>query len=416
MRLTDPEPNGIHQKQEGQAHGADATAANTLKANTLNESEERFRLLVEGATDYAMFLMDAGRHVIHWNAGAERIFGYTEAEMIGQSGDIIFTPEDRDLGEPQKEADQAVASGRAEDKRWHVRKDGSRFWANGVLTVLREEQLRGFAKILRDETKEKHARDELEQCVAERTSELKQTNEALRAEAAQRRQVEKARQRLLQQLVTVQEEERLRIARELHDQIGQRLTALLLGLQSLPDLPEIGLSPPSLNRRIMQLETITEGLMQQVHRLAWELRPSVLDDLGLEAALQRYVEEWSERCGIAADFISSKLNAQRFSPHIEITIYRVVQEALTNVERHAGARHVSILLEVLDGNAQAVVEDDGVGFDPDMAEQESSRLGLLGMYERVDLAGGTLTIESAPGSGTTVFIRLPLERRRSPRS
>lgn len=137
------------------------------QANTaterLGDTEEQFRLFLESVTDYALFFTDPERRVATWNAGAERVLGYTEAEMIGRSGDIIFTPEDRRRGEPEKEMAQALREGRAEDERWHVRKDGSRFWASGVMTALRDEaqDLRGFCKILRDRTEQRRVEESL---------------------------------------------------------------------------------------------------------------------------------------------------------------------------------------------------------------------------------------------------------------
>jgi PAS domain S-box-containing protein len=219
------------------------TTARRESENALRESEERFRLLVEGTRDYAMFLMNPERCIIHWNSGAERLFGYTRDEALGLSGDMIFTPEDRAVCAPDEEAQTAVQEGSALDVRWHLRKDGSLFWADGINTALYHAngELRGFVKITRDATREKeiaeelqHAHDELEARVVERTAQLASTNQRLQNEAVQRHQAEEAREKLLLRLVSVQEEERLRISRELHDQMGQQLTALLMGLKALP--------------------------------------------------------------------------------------------------------------------------------------------------------------------------------------
>lgn len=128
----------------------------------LRESEERFRLLVEGITDYAMFLMDTERRIVHWNSGAERVFGWTRDEAIGRSADMIFTTEDREANVPEGEIRIAIDQGRATDCRWHVRKDGSRFWAVGVVARLGDESTpRGFVKIARDNTRQKEIEDEL---------------------------------------------------------------------------------------------------------------------------------------------------------------------------------------------------------------------------------------------------------------
>ena len=155
---------------------------------------------------------------------------------------------------------------------------------------------------------------------------------------------------------------------------------------------------------------LADQLGQEVHTLAWELRHTALDEWGLHTALSNYLEEWSERCGIAVDFHSNGLIQQRLPPYVETTVYRIVQEALTNVLKHAAARRVSLLLENRQDRLLVIVEDDGRGFNVEalMNESDSSRrLGLIGMQERVTLVGGTLNIESTPGAGTTVFVHIP---------
>ena len=228
-------------------------------------------------------------------------------------------------------------------------------------------------------------------------------------DVTERRNAEGMRQQLVQRLVTAQEEERLRISRELHDQMGQQLTALLMGINVLVD-PKSQTASPRQLEQLVRLQNVTRDLMEQIHRLAWELRPAALDNVGLEAALSQYVSEWAQRCGVEADFMARGLGSlgQIASP-LATSLYRVVQEALTNVERHAGAKRVSVLLERLDGTLAAIIEDDGRGFDAENAA--SNRLGLLGMRERVDLVGGTLEIESESGQGTTIYARVPVEQR-----
>lgn len=252
------------------------------------------------------------------------------------------------------------------------------------------------------------AHDQLEARVRERTAELAQSNKVLHVEIAERKRAEAARRQLLQRLVTAQEEERRRLSRELHDQLGQHLTALMLGLQSLkqPDG-----APAAAGACVDRLQELTDQLMQEVHRLARELRPAALDDLGLPAALRRHAEAWSRYSGVSVDFHSREFDAGRLPAPIETTIYRVVQEALTNILRHAQAQRVSVLLERRGEHVLAIVEDDGRGFDAEAvmaAPDAQSRLGLMGMQERVALVGGSLEIESRRGGGTTVFVRIPL--------
>jgi signal transduction histidine kinase len=232
--------------------------------------------------------------------------------------------------------------------------------------------------------------------------------EQAQRELVERQRAETERIQLLRRLVTAQEEERRRVAHDLHDQMGQHLSALMLGLKGL-EHHSSGSSPTI--ELVHQLQGLTDQLIQEVRRLAWELRPAVLDNLGLSTALRRYAEEWSQRCGVGVDFHSSGFDDQRLPPPVETALYRVVQEALTNVLRHAHAQRVSVLLERHHDHVLAIVEDDGQGFDAEAtmnAPDAQRRLGLLGMQERVALVEGTFEIESTPGGGATVFVRVPL--------
>jgi signal transduction histidine kinase len=218
-------------------------------------------------------------------------------------------------------------------------------------------------------------------------------------------QKESLRGQLLEKVITVQEEERKRIARELHDETGQALTSLMIGLKVL----EGAASLQEVQEKVSQLRAVAAQTLDGVHRLAVELRPSVLDDLGLVAAMQRYVKDWGENCGLSVDFQVAGLD-RRLSPQVETTVYRVVQEALTNVARHAKAQSVSLLLEYQGDSVVCIVEDDGRGFDVRrvLKANDKRRLGLYGMQERISLVGGKLVVESTAGVGTTVFVDIPL--------
>lgn len=253
-------------------------------------------------------------------------------------------------------------------------------------------------------------RCQLEARVRERTAELSRTNQALEGEIIQRQRAEDAHRQVLRRLSEAQETERGRISRELHDRLGQDLTALKLGLQILR---KQGPFAAPVQDSIAKLEKLTEGLMRDIHRLAWDLRPSALDDLGLELALRRFTTEWSETTGLRLDFHSHGLDGRRLPLEFETALYRVTQEALTNIVRHAQARRISVLLERRPACVSLIVEDDGRGFDADSAllnPVTAEKLGLLGMEERVRLVGGVFKLESTPGNGTTVFVRLPLEQ------
>jgi two-component system, chemotaxis family, CheB/CheR fusion protein len=401
--------------------GMSATVRDITKrkeaAEHLRESEERHRLLVDSAKDYAILTLTPEGIVNSWNSGAERVFGFAEHEILGQPGHILFTPEDRANDVPAKEMKTALEKGRAEDERYHIRKDGSRFYASGVMTPLMDSKLHGFAKIARDLTQRKQAEDDLRQMqetlenrVVERTLELANANESLRQEIADRMSSEEIRIGLLRKIVTTQEDERRRIARDLHDQLGQRLTALRLKMASVREMVD---DDTELAQRVQRLQEIGEQLDAEVSFLAWELRPTALDDLGMVAAIGHYVSEWSRHFEIEADFQSTGFRNGRLDPEIETNLYRITQEALNNVLKHASASGVNVLLERRKDKVVLIVEDDGVGFDPANAatvEQSGNGLGLIGMRERAALVGGQIEIESAPGKGTTIFVRVPFLR------
>lgn len=211
-------------------------------------------------------------------------------------------------------------------------------------------------------------------------------------------------QALSRRLVEVQEAERGHVARELHDETGQALSSLLLSLSMLEQ--EAG-DPQAVRARIAGLEAMVDEMLENLHRLATNLRPATLDFLGLIPALEQYIETFSEQYGIPVEFETVGLTPEdRLPPEVETALYRIVQEALTNVIRHAQATRVDVLLERRDDRVVAIIEDDGMGFDAEAAKQ-SGRLGLFGMQERAEMLGGRLTIESAAGMGTTVYVEVP---------
>ena len=218
--------------------------------------------------------------------------------------------------------------------------------------------------------------------------------------------LEKERELLLARLVNVDEAERARIARELHDNTAQHLTALSVGLQALKQSNQNHAIPA---REFEQLQRISEEMVSAVHQIAVDLRPPSLDDLGLPAALFNYARGWSRRTSIPISIhISGFDGADRLPPDVGIAIYRIVQESLTNVTKHAKAHSVSLILEHRTDHVLAIVDDNGIGFDTYHASSDSSvSLGLIGMRERAALIGGTLEIESKLDSGTTVFLRIP---------
>ncbi len=205
----------------------------------------------------------------------------------------------------------------------------------------------------------------------------------------------------VRRVVEAQELERARLARELHDETGQALTSILLGLKPL----EQTVDSTEAREALASVRELVISTLQDVRRLAVELRPSALDDFGLVPAVERLTDTFREQSGLQVD-LESQLGEERLAREAETTLYRVIQEALTNVIKHAGAERVSILLQRKHSAVVAVVEDDGSGFDPGSTRDDA--LGLAGMRERVSLAGGRLQVESSPGSGTTVVVEVPV--------
>ena len=227
------------------------------------------------------------------------------------------------------------------------------------------------------------------------TSELAHSDE-IRSER------EDLRRQLLEGVIATQEDERRRISRELHDSTAQNLTSLMVGLKNLDAISD----NLQVHLLTQDLRTITGQVLDDVHNIAFQLRPTALDDLGLPAAIERLVHEWQKRHQIRADTVVH-LGDKRLPENIETALYRIIQEALTNVARHAGARSVSVLVERRINEVVAVVEDDGKGLDP--ADLARGRLGVAGMRERAELLDGKMTIESTPASGTSIFIQIPIQ-------
>lgn len=212
---------------------------------------------------------------------------------------------------------------------------------------------------------------------------------------------------LSRRLVEVQETERRHIARELHDEAGQALTSMMVGLRLLERDAD---SPATVVARAAELKRMTDGVLENLHRLAMDLRPASLDHVGLVAALRQYIERFSRQHGpaIIAQFEAVGFDeGERLSPLMETTLYRIVQEALTNVVKHAQANHLDVLMKRRDERVIIVIEDDGVGFDF-AASIQNHHLGLLGIRERTEMLGGCLVVESSPGTGTTIYVEVPV--------
>jgi len=278
------------------------------------------------------------------------------------------------------------------------------------------ERKRAEQSLREREEELREARRQLELRVDERTAELAQANTALQIEIAERRLAEQQVRELLGGQVQAVEEERRRISRELHDTLGQHLAALAIGLKAIK---EDAACAASVGERVARVQQAVRMIEEELDRLAYELRPLALDDLGLEDALRGHVLNWSAESGVTADLHTHGLRLGRLPAMVETTVYRVVQEALTNVRKHAGASRVGLIVEWRFDELRVVVEDDGCGFDSANVPSEAGRrLGLLGMAERAKLVAGRLEIESVPGRGTTIYLAIPVAsdgEERSPR-
>ncbi|MFZ2640047.1 MAG: PAS domain S-box protein [Verrucomicrobiia bacterium] len=343
----------------------------------LRESEEVFRKLSE-CSPAGVFLTDAKGWVTYTNPSWRTIFGLESGEEAVREWTQVIHPKDR--ARVLERWNDCVREGGEYEQEFCLQlADGSDRWVYIRASAMRAEHGRYIGHV------------------------------GTVTDITERKQAEQARVHLVQKLITAQEDECRRVSVELHDQLGQGLTAMMLGLNALQASKAGG---GSNGRQLQQLQELVNDLTRRVHRLAWELRPAALDDLGLTSALKRYVEEWARRSDIAADFHVSGQADQRLQPSVETTFYRVVQEALSNVIKHARATRVSVLLDYRRDSVLVIVEDNGKGFDLNKVMNginSSGRLGLLGMQERATLVGAKFNIESTPDAGTTVFLSRSLE-------
>jgi PAS domain S-box-containing protein len=379
----------------------------------LRESEERLTLAFAGARE-GVWDWNLETDAVAYSPRWTQMLGYAEDEIEPHisAWERLVHPDDRPLAD---EAHDSVTRGettyeaefrlRHKDGRYiHVLSRGFPVRREPGGTVVRIVGTH-FDLTERKRTEEllRRSHESLELRVRERTAELARVNESLRAEMSERERAERARTELLGRLVFAQEDERRRIAREMHDQFGEQLTALGHRIAALKDA--IG-DRSDLQGPVEALEVVARQLDRDVDHLVWELRPTALDDLGLQAALSNYVQNWSQRSRIAAQLQMSGLLDDRLASEAETTLYRIAQEALTNVAKHSRARNVGVILERRADQVLLIVEDDGVGFAAGDAETAGHGFGLLGMQERASLVGATLQIESAVGKGTTILVRM----------
>jgi len=365
----------------------------------LRQSEERFRLLVANVRNYAIFLLEPDGRVASWNAGAQRIYRSAEEEIIGRSFSCFYPAAEVRRGRPRLALKIAVREGRFEEEGWRVRQDGSRFWANAVIAPIHDGsgRLRGFAKVTRDMTERKRNEEA-----------LRQSEEHHRRLFNEARVMQERLRSLSNQILNVQEEERRHISRELHDEVGQHLTAISVMLATLRN--NGAMASDQLSARIAGTQRLLQVTMETVHNFARELRPAILDELGLLPALRSSLDAFGRRTGLRVRFRAGAV-AEKLGSEQKTVLFRIAQESLTNVAKHAEASRVDVSLRRVDGGICMEIADNGKSFRVNAAKSlgAKQRLGLLGMQERVRLVNGRFDIKPEPGRGTTVRVVIPFK-------
>jgi PAS domain S-box len=344
--------------------------------------ERRYQLLVDGVKDYAIFMLTPDGRVASWNVGAERTQGYRTEEIIERHFSCFYTEKDNRDNRPERLLHTALAEGTVEDEGWKIRKDGSRYWANVVITAVRDTEgpLQGFSIVTRDITERKRAEDSVRD--------------------------------LSGRLLQVQDEERRHFARELHDSAGQLLAALSMNLVSLE--VEAGNLGPEGVKLLKESMNLVDELSTEVRTISHLLHPPLLDEVGLSSALRVYVEGFAERGKIEVD-LEIPADFGRLARESETTIFRVVQEALTNIHRHSGSRVARICLSHSENEVLVEIRDKGIGISAEkQAEMEQTGaggVGIRGMRERLRQLRGTLEVSPArSGTGTVLIARLPVSK------
>ena len=376
------------------------------------------RDVMRGVPNHAFVALDPRGVITSWNAGAEQLLGWRPEETVHLHVSSVLGPGGLDGGIDRNDLEEAERQGLVTATRRLNHQDGStRDVATTIFAIRDDAGVVGYgvaahpltvAALAPDVRVGAHPVDN--QTPAETLRQLSESRTLLAAEVAERTQAEMSRARLLRRLVVAQEDERRRLAHDLHDGLGQRLTALRLILEAL-DSSEGG--PREQQTGIANALEMLARIDQDVDFIAWELRPAALDELGLARVLDSYVKEWSRHAGVPAVFHARPGELPRFAPEVEASIYRIAQESLNNVAKHARAHSVNVLLELRGANLALLVEDDGIGFHP--GAKGETMIGLTGMRERALAVGGTVEIEPTPGGGTTVLACIPTTgRQRQP--
>ena len=357
-----------------------ATPARTTRARSPEKEAinltQHLAAIVE-CSDDAIISKSLDETIQTWNRAAQRMYGYTAKEAIGQPMNMLVPDEKH---EELSGILQRIRRNQVVDHLETVRKckDGREIQVSLTISPIRnaQGQIIGASTIARD--------------------------------ISERKQWEAIRSQLLLKVMAAQEEGRRQIARELHDELSQSLASLLIGLRALEEAKLI----KGTRKQVSYLRSLTSEIMKEVNRIAMGLRPSVLDDHGLELAVERHIADLRKTTGLSIELDVLGLDQKRLSQKVENALYRIFQEALTNVMMHAHAKQVSILIRCQADSVRMVIEDDGKGFHVDKVLQGKvvpENLGLYGMIERAALLNGTCTIESTSSQGTTVYAQIPLQ-------
>lgn len=336
----------------------------------LRESDERFRLIVNDVRDYAIFMLDPDGHIASWNIGAQLITGYRAEECAGWHCGALYPRAAIDQGVPSRELALVAAEGRSEFEGMRVRKDGTAYLASGVITALRDDRgdLRGFSCVLRDITERRRMQEE---------------RERLRIEAEA-------------------EHERARIGMDLHDGIIQSIYAVGLNLETAAD--DVTRDPAEAQARIDQAIDQLNDVIRDIRSYIFELRPTRFTG-NIEESLVNLAQEFKVN-----SLIDTSIEIAPELPPLDnergLALFHVALEALTNARKHSRATAVTLVLTSVAGTLRLEVRDNGVGFDT-ATRYADDHNGLRNMPERARAAGGTLSIESTPGGGTTVRVELP---------
>jgi len=378
----------------------DRTDERKLQEN-LRIREERLRLLLENIRDCAVFELNINGEICVWNPGAERIFGYTKAEALGVDCTEFFSAAGYSPDAFREELELALKSGRGEGESWLARKDGTRFYARWITNTVCTEgrQPMGFIKVLRDETLRQDAEDN-ERRRSQFAWDLIEQQARLTSSALSRTHSELVE--IGRRLLNVQEAERRRIARDLHDHLAQRLALLAMGLDRLRQ----GL-PGDLNQlraEITRLQEHTDSLCQDVRNISHRLHPSILEHLGLVKSLSRLCEDYQRSRTAPVEFEAVE-DGRAIPLETATAFYRICEEALRNVQKHAGDVPVSVQLQAQGTQLQLRIHDAGPGFDTH-AIDPGEHLGLVSMQERASLIGAVCKCISRPGEGTTIQVVL----------